>query len=311
MTVEEILNATITKTEKMKALFYLGKSRGEVASLLNVGYGFVQNVYSRTYPSRVNRRVIIPEEVLNGYEMSSFSFDRFYGIEIEALGRTVGEIEQLLRELFPRGGWKVKRDSSLQGQNTFEAISPKLKGMSGLNDLSKLLKKFSDLGIGVNHSCGLHVHLDARDFTAKQWLNLVWNYATLEGIIDKFMPSTRRGSRNNYCKTLLENGWKEKLLSFQSEEPEIIIRKICGQIYSDDRYRKMNLKSFAKHGSVEFRQHGGTTNHTKIINWVIFLARLIDFSKEHRVARASWEEIGKFIPIELTAFFQNRELQLA
>lgn len=53
MTTEQILNSNLTKSDKMRALFTKGYTRKEVAQLIGCGYGFVQNVYARTYPERV------------------------------------------------------------------------------------------------------------------------------------------------------------------------------------------------------------------------------------------------------------------
>ena len=41
------------------------------------------------------------------------------------------------------------------------------------------------------------------------------------------------------------------------------------------RYRKMNLQSFSKYGTVEIRQHQGTLNWLKIVNWMIFTQALV------------------------------------
>ncbi len=52
MNIEEILNSNLTKSDKMRRLFDEGKSRKEVALLLGVGYGFVQNVYAKYFSNR-------------------------------------------------------------------------------------------------------------------------------------------------------------------------------------------------------------------------------------------------------------------
>jgi predicted DNA-binding transcriptional regulator len=56
MTTQQILALETTKTEKIKKLFELGLTRREVSDIMSVGYGFVQNVYARTYPDRIRRR---------------------------------------------------------------------------------------------------------------------------------------------------------------------------------------------------------------------------------------------------------------
>ncbi len=46
----------------------------------------------------------------------------------------------------------------------------------------------------------------------------------------------------------------------------------------DSRYYKVNLRSYQRHGTIEFRQHSGTVNFVKICNWVRFLSAFIDES---------------------------------
>ena len=44
------------------------------------------------------------------------------------------------------------------------------------------------------------------------------------------------------------------------------------------RYFKLNLQSFCRHRTIEFRQHGGTVSALKISNWVRFLNGFIEES---------------------------------
>ena len=45
------------------------------------------------------------------------------------------------------------------------------------------------------------------------------------------------------------------------------------------RYYKVNLQAYQCHGTIEFRQHSGTVNATKIAHWVRFLGEFIDACK--------------------------------
>ena len=40
------------------------------------------------------------------------------------------------------------------------------------------------------------------------------------------------------------------------------------------RYNAVNLESYRKYGTAEFRQHGGSINADKVCNWVIFCTHL-------------------------------------
>ena len=78
MTQQEILNANKTKTWKIQQLFILGLTRQQVAGVMQIGYGFVQNVYAKTYPDRIIHRLIT--------EGFAFVFNHKFGVEIEAFG---------------------------------------------------------------------------------------------------------------------------------------------------------------------------------------------------------------------------------
>ena len=43
----------------------------------------------------------------------------------------------------------------------------------------------------------------------------------------------------------------------------------------------MNLHSWFYRGTVEFRLAAGTTNATKIVNWAILCASLLDWAEKH------------------------------
>ena len=85
MNIEEILNSNLTKSDKMRRLFDEGKSRKEVALLLGVGYGFVQNVYAKYF----SNRPLSPE--------GDFVFSRSFGIELEIIHNNKRELCDAVR----------------------------------------------------------------------------------------------------------------------------------------------------------------------------------------------------------------------
>ena len=52
------------------------------------------------------------------------------------------------------------------------------------------------------------------------------------------------------------------------------------QAYALNRYYKVNLTNIATRGAMEFRQHSGTTDYSKIANWVAFLMGFVNTSIE-------------------------------
>ena len=274
--IQQILNSAGTKTAKIQQLLGLGLTRRQVADLVTNGnYGFVQNVYARM----MREAVAAAETVLPELD---YTFNRNFGIEIEAYNCTREKLASELRQAGIsvavegynhndyRDHWKLVTDGSLTGTQTFELVSPILHGEQGLEELEKVCWVLDLCNVKVNESCGLHIHMDAADFDIHTWQNLAITYKRLEGIIDGFMPRSRRNNR--YCKTL----------SGISEDSIRRARTITDlrRVFRNDRYHKVNLESYVRHQTVEFRQHGGTTNFTKMSAWVHFLEKMITFAQQ-------------------------------
>lgn len=306
MNAQEILALQTTKTEKIRLLLTLGLSRTEVAAMLGIGYGFVQNVYARIYGVQRPRT-----RAANVYDLTTFCFSRSFGIEIEAYGVQRSVLREALREAgvptesetynhAARPHWKIVSDGSLSGTDTFEIVSPILHGETGLQELQKVCTVLERLGAKVNKSCGMHLHFGAADFTMQTWKNLVYNYASLEETIDGWMPESRRASNNQYCRTLRQDGWEAKINSATT------LQKLANNLTSRSRYFKLNMESYWRHKTVEFRQHGGTIEFEKIANWIDFCSRLIDFSKQNRVTETNIESLTQFVPEPTIQYFRSR-----
>lgn len=267
--ITNILNQSITKTSKIQQLLLLGLTRRQVADLVTNGnYGFVQNVYKKmleagTFAPVANTTTFLPE--------IDYTFNRRFGIEIEAYNCTRDHLAHELQEAGinvavegynhnTSAHWKLVTDASLYGNNTFELVSPILEGESGLRELEKVCWVLDLCNAKVNESCGLHVHMDAADFTMNTWKNLALSYKNIENTINAFMPATRRD--NQYCKSLSRISERRILQANTLDD----LRAAFG----NDRYHKVNLEAYARHRTIEFRQHSGSTNFTKMSNWVLF-----------------------------------------
>lgn len=316
MTIEQILQAGLTKTDKAKKLFELGKTRKEVAELLNCNYGMIQNIYARTYPDRIKHRGIreLIEEAT--WTLTNFEFTNKFGIEIEAFGIDRTELATELTEAgIPSraegythrvpNAWRVTTDSSLQGTNPFELVSPILQGEQGLRTLKTATHILKGMEAKVNKTGAVHIHLSAEGFTLATWKRLYKNYARLERLIDGFMPNSRRANNSSYCRSIRVEHFELKIDAANSLE------QIEQEITNRDRYYKLNTQCFWRQKSVEFRQHSGTINYKKISNWIIFLARLVEFSKTAEVTGENWEACKAFLPDELINYFKQRTQELA
>ena len=306
--VRNILEQSTTKTSKIEQLLRLGLMRREIADLVTRGnYGFVYNVEKKMLEREGG--VLLNRAATT---LMDYTFTHKFGIEIEAYNCNMERLARELREAgihvavegynhTTRDHWKLVTDSSLQGNNTFELVSPILVGENGLKELETVCWVLDICNAKVNDSCGFHVHMDAASFNLDTWKNLALTYKHLEHLIDAFMPRTRRN--NTYCKTL----------SGVSDERIKSVRTIDGlrEVFNNDRYHKVNFEAYSRHRTVEFRQHSGTTNFTKMENWIRFLNGLITFAKRSSLPRRMTLEGLPFLDGKQKLFFKLRTKKLA
>ena len=306
--IQSILNENGTKTSKIQKLLALGLTRRQVADLVaNGNYGFVQNVYKRMMQGITQSAAQAATTVLPQLD---YTFNRNFGVEIEAYNCTR---ERLARELTAAGinvqvegynhtdHWKLVTDSSLSGNNTFELVSPILHGEQGIEELEKVCWVLDLCNAKVNDTCGLHVHMDAAEFDLTTWKNLIITYKRLEGVIDNFMPHSRRN--NHYCQTLTTIS--EAKINRASNISDL------RAAFSHNRYHKVNLEAYARHRTVEFRQHGGSTNFTKMSAWIHFLAKMITFAKQGKVQAGTTLQNIPFLTESEKLYLKIRTKKLA
>ena len=77
-----------------------------------------------------------------------------------------------------------------------------------------------------------------------------------------------------------------------------------------DRYYKVNAVAYDRHKTIEFRQHSGTIEYEKISNWVMFLARLVEYSYKNEIASCESIEEIPFLKEREKEYFINRRAAL-
>jgi hypothetical protein len=302
--INEILNETGTKTAKIQKLILLGLSRTQIATLVTNGnYGFVQNVYAK-----MKAQGLITSAIQT-------SFNRRFGVEFEAYNVE----RQTLAEKLNHAGinckvegyghdnrphWKIVPDSSLDGYNTFELVSPILTGENGISELKTVCRVLNECGAKVNKSCGTHVHFDAETLTLQTWKNIFINYARLENTIDRFMPKSRRSDKNNFCK-----GFRNFPNFEQNIQNAMNINSIANRVIGG-RYFKINPQSYARHKTIEFRQHNGTVDFEKISNWIYLLNNLLNRSAKGVIENTTLDGLADFNSQNIVNYFKTRTLKL-
>ena len=191
-----------------------------------------------------------------------FNEERTFGVEIEFTTASREEVARLMnakgvRALVEdynhdtRNHWKLITDSSCG----YELVSPPLKGRDGLNQLKKACEALEEAGAKVDRKCGLHVHHDVNNYNLDQIKRIFALYIKLEETIDTLVPESRRANNNNYCSSLFAGRTQQRVLDMLEQANDInSVRTIWGT-----RYVKVNFQSYIKYGTVEFRQHSGTT----------------------------------------------------
>lgn len=162
--------------------------------------------------------------------------------------------------------WKLTTDGSCG----YELVSPPLVGEAGIEEVRTAAKALVAAGVTVNRQCGLHVHVDGAGLTVDEIKSVFERYADFEHRIDAFMPYSRRENNNFYCGSMAP--YRDAL-----SRPMQNVQELANIISS--RYVKLNIQSYLRYGTIEFRQHSGTTNASKISNWIRFCVGFVEASR--------------------------------
>lgn len=281
--IQEIKNMKGSKAAKKEAFIKLGLRKYEIELLLSE----------------------LPKPVR---EVHKFTF----GVEIECLVAASLMRESATRNEMPfqyegynhvdnNHYYKFVSDSSIRGENPIECVSPVLTGKAGMKSLENCCKALNEAGAQVNRSTGLHVHIGAQNLSDEAYVNVFKNYQKLERVIDTFMANSRRANNSQWCRTL-----QGKDFSWCTTKSDIYDEM------NGNRYFKVNACSYARHQTIEFRQHQGSTDFEKISNWVNFCAKLVAWSKKNVLSSevASIDEIP-FLTNKEKSFFKSRAEILA
>lgn len=170
--------------------------------------------------------------------------------------------------------WKIVTDGSLGDyQRGAEIVSPILRGEAGLAQLHTVCTVLTDMGAEIKRTCGFHVHVGIRNEDAQTVANIYALYGHYEPVIDTFMPRSRRAQGSGYCKAVRNLAQRASVAQDVNE-----IARIMGR----DRYFTVNIESYFRYGTIEFRQHSGTVDPQKATSWVRVLLGLVQAAKDLR-----------------------------
>jgi hypothetical protein len=251
---------------------------------------------------------------------------RFIGAEIEIAGLRVKQ-SPTFKALLERLAVNVVDDGSISMHQDCRSgarelvTQPATAGAVWSDMIGDICDQLKAHEARVNSSCGLHIHVDARDLTAFDIKNLVKVYAHIEDVMFSAIAPARRN--RHYCKpcgqeyldrfgalagkalkTVLPRRQyglltKEELTDNvrRSYEGSPVLKQRLRESlksandslrdrqehkYNDTRYRALNLHSYWHRGTIEFRHHHGTVDAEKIRNWGMVCMSVVDSVATHQ-----------------------------
>lgn len=190
------------------------------------------------------------------------------GIDVQSMGYTHQTTQH----------WKIVTDSSCG----YELVSPPMTiNDNGLDQIYTVCRVLNENNFAVDNNCGLHVHIDASNYSVKQMMGIISAYIMYEKHFDLLMPLSRRADANRFCHSNLQyvtRNWGKSEINRIKRNIRNNNTNIIANLFGT-RYMKINTESYVRHGTLEFRQHSGTLSSTKIVNWIVILLQFADVAK--------------------------------
>ncbi len=188
-----------------------------------------------------------------------------FGIELEVSDISIPTAQAHIN----RAGlnWSVKFDGTRHV--SAEAVSPILT-TDRLNETKTVARALLSGGATVNRQTGYHVHLGADEYGLDGIAKLVWNWNFIHETIGALVAPSRLN--NGFCKPVDRvylDSWVEHVRNGNISNRE------------GGRYYSLNLASYSRHRTVEFRLHHGTLNGSKIQGWAEFCSAVARYSVDN------------------------------
>lgn len=212
--------------------------------------------------------------------------DRLVSVEIEVagvLGRAPGNVTEICR----RWGANIVDDGSLPAGG-FEINSAPASGDLFVKEITEITKVLKLQHAFANERCGLHTHIDARDFSFYDMRRLIFLYEKIEPALFSMVPEARRRSKYCYpCGPRFSRNLRAQSV------PKVSKNAIYRGIYGVDgrsvqerkknrrdeaRYNALNIHSWFVRGTTECRIRHGTVDRDEILNWAMLWAGILDFA---------------------------------
>lgn len=192
-----------------------------------------------------------------------------------------------------RRHWKIVDDGSLNDYaRGCELVSPVFTANAAdFEACRRAVRLIDEFGCTVRRACGFHVHVGTRNLNVPVgfYKQLIRTYAKYEPILDGLVAPSRRANNQAFAVGVI---WHPDIDAARDLDGvrSAYHRHRPGNTYGEARYRKLNLEAYLRHGTVEFRQHQGTTNPQKVENWVRLCCRMVAYAQTVATARSAASE---------------------
>jgi hypothetical protein len=180
----------------------------------------------------------------------------------------------------------VTEDGSLS--NGIEVTTPPAKGEKLVSLVMEVMNTLNENGYVAEHSCGLHTHIDLRDYVGnRKFLSHLFNaFYAVEDIL--FAMQTERRHASTYSYPMRQNfdffhfhGKHSGDFDYRyygmekSVEGKYRMDSEKARKYASNRYNAFNFHSVYFRGSLEVRLHEGTVDPNRALFWIDLLQSIV------------------------------------
>ena len=228
---------------------------------------------------------------------------RHLSVEIESQGC---EYSDNLEAVLDRWKTSVVEDGSL-GNSGFELNTQPANGIKFRTLIRETCEALKGADAQIDSSCGIHVHVDARDISSKDLRKVIALYQRVEPML--YALSGNRSS-SSYCKPCGKyyGHWihdpkqaRLRLLSTLYLGGKKLTKKQLKAVkasqtdkYNQARYHALNVHSYFKRQTIEFRHHKGSIGPKTITQWALVCGWVVEYAATH-----SYSEIMS-LPLDST-----------
>lgn len=205
--------------------------------------------------------------------------------------------------------WKIMSDGSISCQKkqgrqkvaatreySVELVSPILTYEEDIKTLQELVRRLRKAGAFTNNSCGIHIHLDGADHTARSIRNFVNIIASKNDLFYKALQIEHE--RIHYCKKMDEilvekiNRKKPKTLAQIESLWYEGYSESTTRHYHSSRYHFLNLHSFFNgNHTVELRGFNSELHAGKVRSYIVLALALNNQALTQKCASAKKPQV--------------------